>query len=138
MLTHESKQDLTLIQTLGQMLDEVGYQLKLSSEIRELAAESARLAWSGDREELALKVNIDVDDDARVITLVDGTHLELQVEFVFKELEGPIYTFEMLDATVFHGGLWSHTLLESHEDVGDESAILIENVAASHYHSGTR
>ena len=49
-----------------------------------------------------------------------------------------VQTFEMLDATVFHGGLWSHTLLESHEDVGDEIAILIENVAASHYHSGTR
>ena len=29
-------------------------------------------------------------------------------------------------------------MLEAHEDVGDEIAILIENVAASHYYSGTR
>lgn len=29
-------------------------------------------------------------------------------------------------------------MLEAHDDVGDQVAILIENVVASHYHSGTR
>ena len=138
MLTHETKPDLTLIQTLGQMLNEVGYQLKLSSEIRERAAESERLAWASEREELQLKVDLDVDDDARVITLVPGTQLGFELEFVFRELENPYGCFELLDTTVFHDKLWSHTMLEAHEDVGDEIAILIENVAASHYYSGTR
>lgn len=77
MLTHESKPDLTLIQTLGQTLNEV--------------------------------------------------------EFAFKELDGPLYTFEMLDTTVFHGKLWSGTMLEPHEDVGNEVARLIENVATNYY-----
>ena len=45
MLTHETKPDLSLIQTLGQMLNEVGYQLRLSSEIRERAEEAARFSW---------------------------------------------------------------------------------------------
>ena len=107
MLTHERNPDLTLIQTLGQMLNEVGYQLKLSSEIRTRLIHARMRAWAGSREELALKVDLDVDEDARVITLVDGTQLDLEVEFVFKELDGPIYTFEMLDTTVLHGKLWS-------------------------------
>lgn len=138
MLTHETKPDLTLIQTLGQMLNEVGYQLKLSSEIRTQLIHATRKAWKGSRDELALKVDLDVDDGARVITLVDGAQLDLEVEFVFKELEGPLYTFEMLDTTVFHGRLWSHTMLESHEDVGDEITTLIEKLAASHYHCSAR
>ena len=133
MLTHDSKPDLTLIQTLGQMLNEVGYQLKLSPEIRTKLIHTSRKAWKGSLEELALKVDIDVDDDARVITLVDGTHLELEVEFAFKELEGSLYTFEMLDTTVFHRKLWSGTMLEFHEDVGNEVARLIENVATNYY-----
>ena len=81
MLTHEAKPDLTLIQTMEQMIHEIGYQLKLSPEIRARAAESVRLAWTSDGEELELQVDL---------------------------------------------------------DVGDEIAILIENVAASHYYSGTR
>ena len=133
MLKHEDKPDLTLIQTLGQMLNEVGYQLKLSSEIRTRLIHATRKAWKGSRKELALKVDLDVDDGARVIALVDGTQLELEVEFAFKELEGPLYTFEMLDTTVFHGKLWSGTMLESHEDVGNEVARLIENVATNYY-----
>ena len=44
----------------------------------------------------------------------------------------------MLDTTVFHGRLWSHTMLESHEDVGDEITTLIEKLAASHYHCSAR
>lgn len=138
MLTHEAKPDLTLIQTMGQMLHEVGYRLKLSPEIRDRAAESARIAWAGEREELELRVDLDVDDDARVITLVPGTQIEFELEFVFRELENPYGCFELLETTVFRGKLWSHTMLEDHEEVGDEVAILIEQVAASHYHSGTR
>ena len=103
MLTHESKTDLTLIQTLGQMLNEVGYQLKLSSEIRTRLIHATRRAWKGSREELELKVDLNVDDAARVIALVDGTQL------------------------------WSGTMLESHEDVGNEVARLIENVATNYY-----
>ena len=90
MLTHESKPDLTLIQTLGQMLNEVGYQLKLSPEIRTMVAEPARLAWACSRETLQLQVDLDVDDDAQVITLVPGTHLEFELEFAFRrELINP-------------------------------------------------
>lgn len=138
MLMHEAKPDLTLIQTMGQMLHEIGYRLKLSPEIRERATESARLAWSGDVEELELQVDMDVDDDTQVITLVPGTQLEFELEFCLRELENPYGCFEMLDTTVFHVGLWSHTMLEAHENVGDEITILIESVATSHYHSGTR
>lgn len=139
MLTHEGKPDLTLIQTMGQMLHEIGYQLKLSPEIRERAAESARLAWACSRETLQLQVDLDVDDDAQVITLVPGTQLEFELEFAFRrELVNPYGCFEMLDTTVFHDKLWSHTILEAHEDVGDEVTILIEQVSANHYHSGTR
>ena len=47
MLTHDSKPDLTLIQTLGQMLNELGYQLKLSSEIRTRLIHATRKAWKG-------------------------------------------------------------------------------------------
>lgn len=137
MLTHEAKPDLTLIQTMGQMIHEIGYQLKLSPEIRARATESARLAWASDGEELELQVDLDVDD-AQVITLVPGTQLGFELEFVFRELENPYGCFELLDTTVFHDKFWSHTMLEAHEDVGDEIAILIENVAASHYYSGTR
>ena len=137
MLTHEAKPDLTLIQTMGQMIHEIGYQLKLSPEIRARAAESARLAWTSDGEELELQVDLDVDD-AQVITLVPDTQLGFELEFVFRELENPYGCFELLDTTVFHDKPWSHTMLEAHEDVGDEIAILIENVAASHYYSGTR
>ena len=134
MLTHESKPDLTLIQTLGQMLNEVGYQLKLSPEIRTMVAEPARLAWACSRETLQLQVDLDVDDDAQVITLVPGTHLEFELEFAFRrELINPYGCFEMLNTTVFHGKLWSGTMLESHEDVGDEVARLIENVATNYY-----
>lgn len=137
MLTHETKPDLSLIQTMGQMIHEIGYQLKLSPEIRARAAESARLAWTSDGEELELQVDLDVDD-AQVITLVPGTQLGFELEFVFRELENPYGCFELADTTVFHDKPWSHTMLEDHEDVGDEIAILIENVAASHYYSGTR
>ena len=80
---------------------------------------------------------MDIYDAERVIVLTPGTQLALELEFVFRELENHYGCFEMLDTTVFHGKLWSHTMLEAHEDVGDEIAILIENVA-SHYHSGTR
>lgn len=48
---------------------------------------------------------------------------------------GQLFTFEMLDTTVFHGKLWSGTMLESHEDVGDEVAKLIENLATIYYGS---
>ena len=133
MLTHDSKPDLTLIQTLGQMLHEVGYQLKMSPEIRTRLIHTTSKAWMGTREELVLKVDLNIDDVARVITLVDGTQLDLEVEFVFKEMGWPPYTFELLDTTVLHGKLWSGTMLESHEDVGDEVAILIENLAANYY-----
>ena len=135
MLAHESKPDLTLIQTLGQMLNEVGYQLKLSSEIRTQLIHATRKAWKGSREELALKVDLNVDDDARVITLVDGTQLDLEVEFVLRGLNNPYGTFDMLDTTVFHGELWSGIMLESHEDVGDEIVRLIENLATIYYGS---
>lgn len=91
-----------------------GYKVQLSAETS---------AW----------FDLNVDDDARVITLVDGTQLDLEVEFAFKELDGPIHTFEMLDTTVFHGKLWSGTMLESHEDVWNEVARLIENVATNYY-----
>lgn len=138
MLKHEDKPDLTLIQTLGQMLNEVGYQLKLSSEIRTQLIHATRKAWKGSLEELALKVNLDVDDDARVITLVDGTQLDLEVEFVLLGLNNPYGTFEMLDTTVFHGELWSGIMIEPHEDVGDEITTLIEKLAASHYHCSAR
>lgn len=133
MLTHEAKPYLTLIQTMGQMLHEMGYHLKLSPEIRTRLIHATRKAWKGSREELVLKVDLDVDEDARVITLVDGTQLDLEVELVFKELEGPLYTFEMLDTTVFHGKLWSSTMLEPYEDVGNEVARLIENLATNYY-----
>lgn len=69
----------------------------------------------------------------RLGRVVERTQLDLEVEFVFKELEGPLYTFEMLDTTVFHGKLWSGTMLISHEDVGNEVARLIENVATNYY-----
>ena len=133
MLTHEAKPDLTLIQTMGQMIHEIGYQLKLSPEIRARLIHTTSKAWMGTREELVLKVDLNIDDVARVITLVDGTQLDLEVEFVFKEMGWPSYTFELLDTTVLHGKLWSGTMLESHEDVGDEVAILIENLAANYY-----
>lgn len=61
MLKHEDKPDLTLIQTMGQILHEIGYQLKLSQEIRERATESARLAWACSRETLTLKVDMEID-----------------------------------------------------------------------------
>ena len=83
-------------------------------------------------------MDLDVDDGQQVITLVLGTHLEFELEFVFRELENHYGCFELLDTTVTRGNLWSHTMLEPHEDVGDEITILIETVAASHYHSGTR
>lgn len=139
MLTHEAKPYLTLIQTMGQMLHEVGYQLKLRSEIRGFAAESASIAWACSREALQLRVDLDVDDDAQVITLSPGTQIEFKLEFEFRrEFINPYGCFEMLDTKVTHGSLWSETTIEAHEDVGDQVAILIENVAASHYHSGTR
>lgn len=137
MLTHEAKPNLSLIQTLGQMLNEVGYQLRLSSEIRERAEEAARLSLASEREELTLRVDLDIDDAERVIVLTPGTQLGFELEFVFREIDH--YGFlEGLETTVANGELNSSTMLESHEDVGDEIAILIENVAASHYHSGTR
>ena len=139
MLKHEDKPDLTLIQTMGQILHEIGYQLKLSQEIQTMASETARLAWACSRETLTIKVDMEIDDDAQVITMVPGTQLELELEFEFRrELINQYGCFEMLDTTVTHGGLWSHTMLEAHENVGDEITILIENVTASHYHSGTR
>ena len=53
MLTHDSKPDLTLIQTLGQMLNEVSYQLKLRSEIRTRLIRATSRAWKGSREDSA-------------------------------------------------------------------------------------
>lgn len=61
MLTHESKPYLTLIQTMGQILHEIGYQLKLSQEIQTMASETARLAWACSRETLTLKVDMEID-----------------------------------------------------------------------------
>lgn len=136
MLTHESKPDLTLIQTLGQMLNELGYQLKLSSEIRERAEETARLSWASEREELTLWVDLDIDDAERVIVLTPGTQLGFELEFVFREIDH-YGCFEVLETTVANGELNSSTMFEAHEDVGDEVATLIEDLATAHYHSGT-
>ena len=103
-----------------------------------MASEKARLAWACSLETLMLKVDMEIDDDAQVITMVPGTQLELELEFEFRQLISQYGCFDMLDTTVTHGGLWCHTMLEAHDDVGDEVRILIETVAANHYRSGTR
>ena len=136
MLTHEAKPDLTLIQTMGQMIHEIGYQLKLSPEIRARAEEAARLSLASEREELTLWVDLDIDDAERVIVLTPGTQLGFELEFVFREIDH-YGCFEGLETTVANGELNSSTMIEAHEDVGDEVATLVEDLATSHYHSGT-
>ena len=108
------------------MIQQTARAISLEMALRDMIA-------AGYKVQLSAETSAWFDDDARVITLVDGTQLDLEVEFVFKELEGPLYTFEMLDTTVSHGKLWSGTMLESHEDVGNEVARLIENVATNYY-----
>ena len=111
-----------------------GYKVQLSAETSTWFDELYdRIRMGGEiitHETLGLSMEfLDSEHD----WIVHGTQLELEAEFAFKELEGPLYIFEMLDTTVFHGKLWSSTMLESHEDVGDEIARLIENVATNYY-----
>ena len=106
MLTHETTPELSLLQALGD-LSRADYEFKFAPAVRQTILD---------------------------LTLIQTLGQMLnEVEFAVKERDGPLYTFEMLDTTVFHGKLWSGTMLEYHEDVGNEVARLIENVATNYY-----